>query len=432
MADHELSDAHQQRRGAKRGPKPLREAAPDKRTHQNRESQRRHRQKQTEYVAGLETQLRTALEALQASEQSGLVRKLQDRVAELEQRRNEPQPSHGICTNGGCIKEMERLRTECNTLRALLATSSSSSSALGSAFSNHAMDLPQLLQPSYELSELGANSTSTSTAHSSSTLATWEESPSASNDGIDFLSFFDSSYTGASDHSGGHPLPSHHHDWLDEVTQGISTQKTAAELYGPFDIDETRKQLVLLPSLADSKHVDEMLGLFVTQSHFTDKKTIKNMYKRIIAAKYKMLDSCSLLDKQKVIEIIEQFKNKNRKHLSHLRLNAIHERRNSAVHLTAGINTEVAAQLVPFRDSVTSIPSLKGAKQLVDELCSQFTSHLTCSREEREDKFFALFELSSKLQGLCTTEEDRTKFMLCMEMFRQANRRVMDELLKDK
>ncbi|KAI8614802.1 hypothetical protein BC830DRAFT_350848 [Chytriomyces sp. MP71] len=61
-------------------------------------------------------------------------------------------------------------------------------------------------------------------------------------------------------------------DWIDEVKPKISESrrgssfnagKTAVELYGPFMLEDTREKLKALPSLKNSKHVDDVLDAFV-------------------------------------------------------------------------------------------------------------------------------------------------------------------------
>ncbi|KAI8614795.1 hypothetical protein BC830DRAFT_1169105 [Chytriomyces sp. MP71] len=408
-------DVHSESAGGsgKRGPRRIETPASSKRTMQNREAQRVSRMRHREYVAGLEKKVEELTDALAAS--AGW--------PAAERRPTLP------CSNPSCIA----------TAAALVQLQAESISARPSPNPSFVMSTPiagpsrqtplQQIQHPFPVVAEGSNWKIASATPAFS----FEETD------LDLWSFLAPVTFSA---AGGTAQPSGSvEDWFDvsifeEIMEGISSKKTAAELYGPFEVDETQKELKALSSLSNSKHVDEMLGLFVTQSHFSDKKTIKSYYKRIVSSKYKILDECNLIDKQKCIEIIERFKTKNRMHLNHLHLNSTHDARKLVQKRSGNAGgaslSQLDAQLQPFKEAVSSIPSLRGASELVEELCLCFASHLTCSKEEREDKFFALFELSSKLQGLCATETDRTNFMLCMEMFRQANKKVMDELLSDK
>ncbi|KAJ3405719.1 hypothetical protein HDU80_000887 [Chytriomyces hyalinus] len=211
-------------------------------------------------------------------------------------------------------------------------------------------------------------------------------------------------------------------------------RKNAIELFGPLDIEFTRKAMKMLPSLRTCKYVDELLDLFLVQGRCCEPKTIRKYIVKIVQTRYKLMDACSLLDRQAVIEIWEVFSKRNAKH--HEYWNSIMNSSNpselspvsvaSSPGQPSGLENEQARL---FKQSVKAIPSLQDQEtdNIVDELCAIFWT--TSLKSERELKIFRMIELSERIMTKCATVEDRTKFIVAAEVARESNRTHMDQLL---
>ncbi|KAJ3242291.1 DNA-binding transcription factor yap1 [Chytriomyces hyalinus] len=241
-------------------------------------------------------------------------------------------------------------------------------------------------------------------------------------------------------------------DWVSEeyvqgqqkqAASGISLSsfnsgKTASEMYGPFMMESTRTKLKALPSLKNSKYVDDVLQSFVTAANFTDPKMVKKHLMRVVVTKNKLLDACSLMDRQTVIEVIEAFKAMNRLHISHMYMLSSLEIKGE--HVKAPIQymqldiSEVPAIMRPFLLAVKQIPSLMDAESqdLMDGLCHLVLTQMNCTNDaDREDSFFKMLDLSRRLQQNCATAEDRSKYMLATELVREGKKKFMDDWMKD-
>ncbi|KAI8614805.1 hypothetical protein BC830DRAFT_351226 [Chytriomyces sp. MP71] len=149
------------------------------------------------------------------------------------------------------------------------------------------------------------------------------------------------------------------------------------------------KCLKMLPSLKHSKYVDELLDLFLVQAHCSEAKRI---YK-IVSVRYKLIDSCSVIDKQAYIEIMELFFKRNQKHREHW--NTIMSAAGKSPKSQSGSSpASMSALSTPsgkpfgnendpakiFKDTVKTIPSLQGTDELIDEVV-----YISAKREGREN-----------------------------------------------
>ncbi|KAJ3293982.1 hypothetical protein HDU79_011655 [Rhizoclosmatium sp. JEL0117] len=181
--------------------------------------------------------------------------------------------------------------------------------------------------------------------------------------------------------------------------------KSAVEVYGPPDIDYAWKDLKSLDSLKDNIYVDMTFQLFLQQVHCTDRTLLKNSIIKAAAAKYKILNGCSLLDRSRAMEIMDQVQLHNKQHVNHVYYNSSHMQ---------SLNTPVLPTLVrmpaqadaPFKEAIAGIPSLKEAGDDIDELCALFW---TQTRDE----------------------EDRTKFLLATEIGREINNYHVTEMFNE-
>ncbi|KAJ3265956.1 hypothetical protein HDU77_003046 [Chytriomyces hyalinus] len=209
--------------------------------------------------------------------------------------------------------------------------------------------------------------------------------------------------------------------------------KNAIELFGPLDTEFTRKAMKTLPSLKNCKYVDELMDLFLVQGRCSEPKTIRKYILKIVQVRYKLMDACSLVDRQAVIEIWEVFFKRNTKH--HKFWNSIMSDSKKSSSPTPTVTSPSQPQVLEndqarlFKQTVQTIPSLQDQEtdEMVDELCAIFWT--TSLESEREGKMYRILELSDRIMRKCVTAEDRTKFVVAAEVARESNRRHMDQLL---
>ncbi|KAJ3206581.1 hypothetical protein HDU82_004425 [Entophlyctis luteolus] len=182
------------------------------------------------------------------------------------------------------------------------------------------------------------------------------------------------------------------------------------EQFGPITVDLFREKLKSLSSLENSSVVDDFMELIMILSKCSTKRSLKRLIIRFAALKHKLLDTCSLIEKQAFLELTENFKTEIKKHMdffySQLRTTSVAQNRKPLSELQA----KVLEQLQQFKDMAKAIPSFKDAESLVDDLCFEFSSQALCKDEtEREEKYVQVMAIQGQLQMLCETEDDRTK-----------------------
>ncbi|KAJ3196219.1 hypothetical protein HDU82_001851, partial [Entophlyctis luteolus] len=220
---------------------------------------------------------------------------------------------------------------------------------------------------------------------------------------------------------------------------------SATELFGPPEVEFARIALKSFPSLKSCRYVDDLFDLFVVQSNCTDKLLIQKYALKSMNLRGKILDACSVIDRQKVIEVIVIFLERNRQHV--LFRNSMFEdtqpqKSGSSASptstsayapavATASLHPTAAIASLPpdarrYHDSLTSIGSLKAnpaARVLIDELIELFWSPNV--RGRGKDKLMRIFTVGKTLEKFCADVEDRTRLQLANEMFREGNKQRM-------
>ncbi|KAJ3066546.1 hypothetical protein HDU99_003820, partial [Rhizoclosmatium hyalinum] len=196
--------------------------------------------------------------------------------------------------------------------------------------------------------------------------------------------------------------------------------QSATDLYGPPECEFARIALKSIPSLANCRHVDELFDAFILQSNSRDKELIKKYGLKTMGLRGKILDACSVMDRQKVIELIVIFLERNKNHV--LYRNSMFEEAakssngasssSTANGGSASNNTmkvDIPQESKRFRNALVSIPSLSTmeASALVDELCHAIWSRNV--RGQGKEKLLKIFTMGKKLEKLCISVQDRTK-----------------------
>ncbi|KAJ3242294.1 hypothetical protein HDU81_005046 [Chytriomyces hyalinus] len=106
---------------------------------------------------------------------------------------------------------------------------------------------------------------------------------------------------------------------LESDKLGLNTATSSIHTFGGLcEVEQCRQNLKRLPSLYQCRYVDDLCSLFLAVANCEDKKIIKCMVTKMIAARYKILDACSSFDRREAIELIERCKSKNKKHIEHM------------------------------------------------------------------------------------------------------------------
>ncbi|KAI9349554.1 hypothetical protein BDR26DRAFT_852344 [Obelidium mucronatum] len=169
----------------------------------------------------------------------------------------------------------------------------------------------------------------------------------------------------------------------------IPKKPSANDLYGQPEVDFVRIALKSLPSLKESKYVDLLMDLFLLQCEATDKKWMVKSMLKMMNLRHKLLDSCNVMDRQKVLELLVIFSERNKNHMMH-RNSMIHEgftrfSSGAAAHkasqeaAAAGSSSSSASDNVRVKkepsalqkkldEQLLKIPSLRNAGALIRQL----------------------------------------------------------------
>ncbi|KAJ3060681.1 hypothetical protein HDU98_003394 [Podochytrium sp. JEL0797] len=200
------------------------------------------------------------------------------------------------------------------------------------------------------------------------------------------------------------------------------------DLYGPPDVEKMVVELKKLPSLANAPSViDNFVTAFVDTTKCTDPKSIQSSHLRRLQTRRALLDQCTLLDKHACIEVLEAGKQRNEKHQQYMYQSlsvafqdefGIRQGSPAGSHDHARVGS-IATMVLCL---LNNIPALKDAKALTEELAEIWASTNRPDSLE-SDQFLRFVEIRSKLQAMCTTEQDRTNLMVAMEIGRAGNRK---------
>ncbi|KAJ3098693.1 hypothetical protein HK100_005057 [Physocladia obscura] len=191
---------------------------------------------------------------------------------------------------------------------------------------------------------------------------------------------------------------------------------SATQLYGPPEVEFCRIAMKSIPSLTNCRYVDDLFNVFVLQSACTDRAKIQIYGLKCMSLRGRILDSCTLMDRQKVLELI-------------LFRNSMFDAEHIETGRTSAQVTQIPDEAKRYRDTLTAIKSLNAdpvALALIDELCILNWSPNVKGRGK--EKLMKIFAIGKRLEKTCGSVEDRTRYQLATEMFREGNKKRMDEL----
>ncbi|KAI9349677.1 hypothetical protein BDR26DRAFT_634247 [Obelidium mucronatum] len=170
-----------------------------------------------------------------------------------------------------------------------------------------------------------------------------------------------------------------------------------------------------------------MFSLFWSQVNCSKRTVLKKSIIKSAAVKYKILNGCSVLDRARVMEILDEVQLRNKLHVNHIYYNSSHmPTLSGADSMTASPRIPPLVKVppqadAPFKEAIAGIPSLTNSSTDINELCALFWTQTRVRGPEREAIFFKMIDLFAKLLRDCVSEEDRTKFLLATEIGREIN-----------
>ncbi|KAI9349660.1 hypothetical protein BDR26DRAFT_852564, partial [Obelidium mucronatum] len=231
---------------------------------------------------------------------------------------------------------------------------------------------------------------------------------------------------------------------IDNNQNSLWIDVRAVELFGPPQVLSTRFALKDIPSLKDSKLVDELLDLFLLQAECTNTTEIRKYLVRILKLRNRVLAKCTLEDRVRAIEVFELCKVLNRSHVMHLYetggmdcdfdsfWNMDSPGSNASSSRAGTTSTALSPNVLAFRQAAISLaPSVQNASSTLDQLCEVFMTQATISdHQQREEQWFKSKELENKLLDACGLE-DRKKLAIVFEQWRDQNKAHESEFLEE-
>ncbi|KAJ3242717.1 hypothetical protein HDU78_001207 [Chytriomyces hyalinus] len=440
---------------AKPGRKQLqRSDGENKRSIQMREAQRAHRERKKNYISELEAKVKLLGERKVDTPLHPDTAVLKQWIVSL-QAENTALREAALAKNSVLETQVNHLMIQCNALKSVVAAFTGNG-LMPMAFTPGIpvtnVNLGAFQQPAFTFDNLASN-TSISPSESS-LLDSWLHGYAAPDEPtLDCLLGVDSSSVSVSASSPGDSLFSFSHDpaksdssTLFEGVEGhVATNLSVSitDIFGPWDVDFARAALRNIPSLLHFKKSDRILDLYMEQADCFDQDSMRQLMAETRELESEMTNACTTADKQKVLDLLDEFKNRNKNHLSHLSPTSTEDTLTDSFFTSPKKEedwvvdrvrwpktTTINPTLQPVRDAIVSIPSLSGSDSLVDELCLQFSKRCT-TRDRSSVKFHKHLELQNKLQSLCVSEEDRAKFRRSLDIARVFNKTLLDEWLAE-
>ncbi|KAI9349596.1 hypothetical protein BDR26DRAFT_852428 [Obelidium mucronatum] len=194
------------------------------------------------------------------------------------------------------------------------------------------------------------------------------------------------------------------------------TQISSTELYGPPECEFARIAFNSIPSIRNSKYIDELFNVFNAASSCVDVDRIRKYRIRLLRARGKLLDSCAVLDRQKVIEIFVMFIERNKRHTEHRAWLGSHLPSlddNDIYYRSAFVNFKDTAASLRFKESLLEIPSLKGFETDIHKLAVLLWTPSPNGKENEVWDWISTVKKS--LIARLQTIEEKTKWTMTIE-----------------
>ncbi|KAJ3069471.1 hypothetical protein HDU98_007463 [Podochytrium sp. JEL0797] len=191
------------------------------------------------------------------------------------------------------------------------------------------------------------------------------------------------------------------------------------------DAEVMRAEMQRLPSLRYRQHdIDKLIHIRMEFDTLTDDQSRRIQFLRFEKTKFNLMDACTLLERKRIIEIIEWFRSRHRAAVSPVEEHSVPIPAQAA--LPAMIRTDLS-----LSDDMKRIPSLQGAWEVIDRWTEERASWrgLSGNRTQRETQDYILRhnDYVRALAKLCVGDE-LIQFYLALEVGRTANKHIWDVL----
>ncbi|KAJ3062006.1 hypothetical protein HDU98_002076 [Podochytrium sp. JEL0797] len=197
------------------------------------------------------------------------------------------------------------------------------------------------------------------------------------------------------------------------------------------DIEVVRTELTALPSLRENPEVAELIRLRLEFDTLIGDQPRRIQFLKFEHTKFKLMDACTVLERKRVIEIIEWFRSRNRVIVS-----PVEDSRLSHPAPNAPL-TSPAIQIykdLSFRENMKRIASLKRVWDVIDYWSDEFHAWkgYTGCRTQRETQDFILRQndFVRALARMCVGD-DLIRFHLALEIGRASNKTLWDTLYRE-
>ncbi|KAJ3094277.1 hypothetical protein HK100_006204, partial [Physocladia obscura] len=210
-------------------------------------------------------------------------------------------------------------------------------------------------------------------------------------------------------------------------SDNIRNSKNNINVSHALDIDEASSMLSRIAAIANSPLIHQFFSLVQAQVDCNDVKQRRLFILRTLKVSSDILDLCGVVDRQKIYDIMMDFKTRNSSHeiyVNQMTTNFKFHSEGSATMSTLSATSSTSSDLIIpearvdpaivnsieslFRSSLKAIKPLQGASQLIDDLCAVGRS-MAIHGANMEERFFKVLELTDTLKQMCETEEDQRK-----------------------
>ncbi|TPX67629.1 hypothetical protein CcCBS67573_g07437 [Chytriomyces confervae] len=221
-------------------------------------------------------------------------------------------------------------------------------------------------------------------------------------------------------------------EWFDVFGIENSVMQTAEQAYGPMKVEFARYSLNLIPLLKKHNSISTLLDSLVAASRTNDRTKLRKYLSRSIAAQHKLFCTPNLRSNKEeydaLSEVISTLRTFNIRHFDHmLDLVADKDRMARMFRETYIIDPGIAK----IQQALKAIPSLAGARQLIDEFAI-IASQPTIPPE----LFMELLQRFSKLERWCVPGTEDAKrvndvFLAYRRYNKEAIVRRLEESMRD-
>ncbi|KAI9349595.1 hypothetical protein BDR26DRAFT_852425 [Obelidium mucronatum] len=197
------------------------------------------------------------------------------------------------------------------------------------------------------------------------------------------------------------------------------TPMSATELYGPPECEFARIALNSIPSIKNNKLIDELFDIFTVVSSCADIHRIRKHMIRMLRVRGKLLDSCAVMDRQKVIEIFVMFLERNKRHTEYRNslLATLSTPTDEDINYAAAVSSFVdTTDSKRFKDSLLAIPALQDSEGVINRLCVLLWTPTPVGKGNAV--FNRIVKTKKVLEAKLEALEDKTKFTMAMEIQR--------------